>query len=540
MPVNIQEIQEADYLIITPEDKKDIILDQLNDLGLFDPQNNAKLNLVHQFFFEEDKFDIKNYLLCRTSTIRRQLCAISIKIPIQMLDQVAEEENIEASLTESWFSFCVKTAFKKDRAHQFQSFSATESQKIIIDGILGKELDFANLTDNEVIIDHFPLHKRKLIDKMQYSFKKSYQKLKWAFLFGGWEKYMEPVNMIRNYYGESYAFEYAFLIHYQGWLQIPTFFGLILFIYQIVRFFQTGNFVLAVDSPYNSIFGLFVTFWAVLFVESWRQKQKMIQFLWGCEDNSFQSVDERTDQFKFYNVYNPQTDHLIKRATQMPVALKRFYTITVYTTLALVIASMSIYQWLIAQTIIPIDENGNEIGNFSEEEKAQKRNLSIVINTVYSIVILVLGIVYNKIALDETDAENWRYKQQYVDRLVDKLFRFNIFNYYFPMMLVGFDQRNPNRLRDVFNLMLTQMAFKQISSNVVEYYQPILFAKKKLQEHNEEYQELRKLFEDDNLENHELKKLIQSKRSSKASAETPSNSKDDINKEETNFGMYSQ
>lgn len=37
MPVNIQEIQEADYLIITPEDKKDIILDQLNDLGLFDP-----------------------------------------------------------------------------------------------------------------------------------------------------------------------------------------------------------------------------------------------------------------------------------------------------------------------------------------------------------------------------------------------------------------------------------------------------------------------------------------------------------------------
>lgn len=125
----------------------------------------------------------------------------------------------------------MKTPFQKDRAHKYLSFTATESQKIIIDGILGKEIDFANLTDNGVIVDHFPLHKRKLIDKMQYSFKKSYQKLKWAFLIGGWEKYMEPVNMIRNYYGESYAFEYAFLIHYQGWLQIPTLLGLILFIY---------------------------------------------------------------------------------------------------------------------------------------------------------------------------------------------------------------------------------------------------------------------------------------------------------------------
>ena len=42
---------------------------------------------------------------------------------------------------------------------------------------------------------------------------------------------MQPINMIRQYYGEEYAFEYAFLIHYQAWLQIPCFFGIVITLY---------------------------------------------------------------------------------------------------------------------------------------------------------------------------------------------------------------------------------------------------------------------------------------------------------------------
>ena len=132
----------------------------------------------------------------------------------------------------------------------------------------------------------------------------------------------------------------------------------------------------------------------------------------------------------------------------------------VYLLLGLVIASMSVYNWLIHHTRIPKDEKGNEIGNLSDEEKISLKNQGIVINTIYSIAILVFGTLYNIIALQETEAENWRYQIQYNNRLVDKLFRFNLFNFYFPMIFVGFDTRNPNRLRDVFNLMLTQMAFK--------------------------------------------------------------------------------
>ena len=83
-----------------------------------------------------------------------------------MLDKVAEEQKIEAALTESWFSVMVKTPFQAENGHHYYAFSATENQKLMVDCILGKELDFEELTANGIIVDHFPLHKRKLIDKM--------------------------------------------------------------------------------------------------------------------------------------------------------------------------------------------------------------------------------------------------------------------------------------------------------------------------------------------------------------------------------------
>ena len=44
-----------------------------------------------------------------------------------MLDKVAEQDGIEVSLTESEYNFFVKTPFKKDKAHDFYAYSATES-----------------------------------------------------------------------------------------------------------------------------------------------------------------------------------------------------------------------------------------------------------------------------------------------------------------------------------------------------------------------------------------------------------------------------
>lgn len=47
-------------------------------------------------------------------------------------------------------------------------------------------------------------------------------------------------------------------------------------------------------------------------------------------------------------------------------------------------------------------------------------------------------------------------------------------NFYVPMLFIAFDYRNERNYDDLFSLMLTQMAFKQVGLNVVEIVLPIL------------------------------------------------------------------
>lgn len=126
------------------------------------------------------------------------------------------------------------------------------------------------------------MHKCNSMNWIQKSLENYKFKMLRGFVLGGFQKYMQPINIIKLYYGEKYAFEYAFLIHYQSWLVIPSFLGLILYFYQIDRFRRLDiEMKEAYDSPLNGIFGLFVAIWATLFVESWKRKQKTIAYIWG-------------------------------------------------------------------------------------------------------------------------------------------------------------------------------------------------------------------------------------------------------------------
>jgi len=198
---------------------------------------------------------------------------------------------------------------------------------------------------------------------MMNSFDHYYERLKRGFIFGSYPKYFQPLNMIKNYYGEKYAFEYAFLIHYQSWLKMPSLLGLLLTFYQIHRFTQTGSLMAALDTPVNAVFGLAVTFWATFFVESWKRKQTTIQFFWGCSDKSFSKTDERSEYFKYYNTFNFRTNQIEKCKQTMKKKNECFYKFMSYLFLCIVLASMVTYQALILGTKAQYDANMEEIPN---------------------------------------------------------------------------------------------------------------------------------------------------------------------------------
>jgi len=70
-----------------------------------------------------------------------------------------------------------------------------------------------------------------MTERITASFVKYRIRLALSFLIGDYSKFMQPLNMLKNYYGEKYAFEFAYLLHYQAWLIIPSLTGLVLFGY---------------------------------------------------------------------------------------------------------------------------------------------------------------------------------------------------------------------------------------------------------------------------------------------------------------------
>ena len=120
------------------------------------------------------------------------------------------------------------------------------------------------------------LHKRETVTTILDSFNHYKWRLIRGMIIGNYPKYFEPLNMIKNYYGEKYAFEYAFLIHYSAWLLIPGVVGCLVVIKMVYSYYKTRTFSDSIDTDMNGLFGIFLSIWATCFLESWRRKQRNI------------------------------------------------------------------------------------------------------------------------------------------------------------------------------------------------------------------------------------------------------------------------
>lgn len=147
---------------------------------------------------------------------------------------------------------------------------------------LSKEIDFEHYTKIGVIKAHYPLHKITASRDVQKSVAKFSDKIINSIRFGNssWVKYLEPVHMIKKYYGERFGFYYLYLLNYQAMLFFPAVAGLLLFAWQMYNYSLSGNMQESVDSAWNGVFGLFLAVWGSIFIEAWRKKEDELIFEW--------------------------------------------------------------------------------------------------------------------------------------------------------------------------------------------------------------------------------------------------------------------
>ena len=150
----------------------------------------------------------------------------------------------------------------------------------------------------------------------------------------------------------------------------------------------------ALDSEVNVFIGLFITLWATLFVESWKRKQRTIQYIWNCKDISFSRQDEREETFQYYDVYNHRTGNVEKHRKLISTFMNITYRVFSFLCLLIVIVVMVAYRGVIAQT---------------KKEGQKYYGMGLYITAAYSCLVVVFGILYKWLSSGHTDAENHRY-----------------------------------------------------------------------------------------------------------------------------------
>ena len=81
---------------------------------------------------------------------------------------------------------------------------------------LEKEINFEHYSKTGVIKEHYPLHRTNASKELRKSVDKYSNKLIYNLRTNNdnWSKYLEPVHMIKKYYGERFGFYYIYLLNY--------------------------------------------------------------------------------------------------------------------------------------------------------------------------------------------------------------------------------------------------------------------------------------------------------------------------------------
>lgn len=138
----------------------------------------------------------------------------------------------------------------------------------------------------------------------------------------------------------------AFLLHYQAWLIPPTVFGVITILSNSFHYiYHKEDLTDMVDNYGNAFYGLMISIWASLMIESWKNTEKIIAFEWAIEKQALKKDDERVHDFKYNWVFNDtsntkQKQRLIPNNSEMFVS--RFGQII---SIILTVFVMILYVW---------------------------------------------------------------------------------------------------------------------------------------------------------------------------------------------------
>ncbi|CAF1280566.1 unnamed protein product [Adineta steineri] len=413
-----------------------------------------------------------------------------------------------------------------------RSFAVNEILQTTSFGRIEKgEIGIARLVRERVFQAAYPLHEGDYkfdINERQTPFNENNPR---RILYDNWARYAvfykyQPLDLIRDYFGEKISLYFAWLGLYTTWLIPASFVGVLVFLFGFIYLANnrpaldvctigrnitmcplcdvcpywklsdtcsSASLGVFFDHPGTVFYAIFMSFWAVTFLKHWKQKNAEITHRWDLmefdeEENRPRpefairtSTVEKNPVTGILEPYFPPRSRLYR-------IIGGIITLSVMICIVIIfIVAIIVYRIMIS---IPLFQNQNL-------QQYALTTASITGAIINLIVILVLGYLYEIIAYKLTQWEMHRTQTDFDNHFTMKVFIFQFTNIYSSIFYIAFIKGKavgyPGRYIKIFGLrqeecgqggclveLAVQLAIimigKQIGTNLQEIMWPKILA----------------------------------------------------------------
>ncbi|ESO89283.1 hypothetical protein LOTGIDRAFT_106472, partial [Lottia gigantea] len=383
-------------------------------------------------------------------------------------------------------------AFSRSRADQFviedqETFFSSAQRSLIANEVLSrcvyettvsqkkkKRFGIKNLVNAGVYTAAFPLHEgefaspHSLLTKGKANDRHLLYET-WARP-GRWYKF-QPLDHIRKYFGEKIGIYFAWLGYYTGLLIPAAMVGLAVFLYGCIQMFQDrvqeeicdenlmGNVTMCplcderctywklkksclytratylFDNEATVFFAAFMALWATFFHEMWKRKQAEIEYDWDVAD--FEEEENIRPEFEAQvstTKMNPinQLDEPHVRFLSKLARFTSSFTVVIFMLLLVVAAAFGVILYRVTVAAI--------FYSVKQEDISARANLLTTVTAaiINLIIIVILSMVYLRIAEFLTNFEMHRTETEWEDSFTFKMFLFQFINHYSSLFYIAF------------------------------------------------------------------------------------------------------
>lgn len=265
-----------------------------------------------------------------------------------------------------------------------------------------------------------------------------------------WLKYFryQPLWKIRNYFGEKIALYFGWLGLLTSSLILPMLLGFAIFLWGLIvgikdnplseeSTLASSTITLwaknSFDNEATPFFALIICLWGTIFLERWKRTNARLSYQWDVD--TFEEQEPNRPQY--YGTVMKR-DPVTGEDISFYPFIRRFFKMSgsfgiMLFMICLVLASVVaviIYRVIAREDL------------FKERGQVGQLMASVTSTFINTLSIMIMGKVYQKLAVILTEWENHRTQTSYEDALIIKLFGFQFVNSYTSLFYIAFFRQN--------------------------------------------------------------------------------------------------